>query len=62
MQINIRIGDVVMLKSGGQKMTVNDISFKDKEVDDILIECVWFDNNNELNCSNFAYNSIILVI
>jgi uncharacterized protein YodC (DUF2158 family) len=33
---DIKIGDVVMLKSGGPKMTV------EYEVSDLMVKCVWF--------------------
>lgn len=36
----ISVGDVVCLKSGGPKMTVNDVSYTDKRYS---VECVWFD-------------------
>jgi uncharacterized protein YodC (DUF2158 family) len=43
---DIKIGDVVMLKSGGPKMTVEFM------VSDQMVKCVWF-VGNELNRGEF---------
>jgi len=43
----IEIGDVVVLKSGGPKMTVNDI------FDDGTIECAFFDSKKVMQYKEF---------
>jgi uncharacterized protein YodC (DUF2158 family) len=37
-----KIGDVVLLKSGSPKMTINDM------LEDGKVECTWFDNKSIL--------------
>ncbi|STX29971.1 Uncharacterized small protein [Legionella beliardensis] len=41
METQLKVGDVVKLKSGGPRMT---ISYLGKEEQ---IECIWFDGNNK---------------
>jgi uncharacterized protein YodC (DUF2158 family) len=50
------VGDIVALKSGGEKMTV-------ERVDGIygLIDTVWFDHKKQLQRSAFATNALIAV-
>lgn len=42
-----KVGDVVVLKSGGPKMTINNFLDEDR------IECTWFDQKNILQYQNF---------
>ncbi|MBY3160545.1 DUF2158 domain-containing protein [Rhizobium laguerreae] len=50
------VGDVVALKSGGEKMTV-------ERVDGIygLIDTVWFDHKKQLQRRAFALNALVAV-
>ncbi len=48
----LKIGDVVMLKSGGPKMTVTGVD-KEASTREPLVNCMWFDGN-ELDTSSFA--------
>jgi uncharacterized protein YodC (DUF2158 family) len=43
-----KVGDVVMLKSGGPTMTVGSIAPGG------VIECLWFDKNNEQQHAAFS--------
>lgn len=47
----MKIGDIVKLKSGGYKMTVEDV----KEDD---VHCVWFDKEDSLQ--RMIYKKIVL--
>lgn len=52
----LEIGDVVQLKSGGPKMTLN------RKSDDPLVLCVWFRNNHEdANSMWFSEDALELV-
>jgi uncharacterized protein YodC (DUF2158 family) len=42
--MNFKIGDVVVLKSGGPKMTVEKIGPRNSNDPDIVARCLWFDN------------------
>lgn len=53
METQIKIGDVVLLKSGGPKMTVYFI------IND-TISCQWFDNNNEAKNGDFIISTLKL--
>lgn len=50
--IDLNVGDVVFLKSGGPAMTVNKI-FEERG----NVECVWFDDNKRSE-SIFAKNTV----
>lgn len=54
MENTFKVGDVVALKSGGEKMTV-------ERVDGIfgLIDTVWFDNKKQLQRNAFATSALI---
>lgn len=45
---NFKIGEVVVLKSGGPKLTVSAIN------SDQTIVCCWFDRNEILHYANFV--------
>jgi uncharacterized protein YodC (DUF2158 family) len=45
----LKVGDVVQLKSGGPAMTVNSIS-----PNGAAIECVWFDDDDNRQFDTFA--------
>jgi len=44
---NPKVGDIVVLKSGGPDMTVSSQLTKD------VVRCHWFDNNHELKEGDF---------
>lgn len=46
----IKIGDVVLLKSGGPNMTVEKIQDND------LADCLWFDQDKNLQRNTFSLN------
>jgi uncharacterized protein YodC (DUF2158 family) len=41
--MDLKIGDVVRLKSGGPKMTIAEIG----DSDDKRVKCIWFDGNKK---------------
>ncbi len=49
--MELEVGDVVQLKSGGPRMTV-------EEIDGKLIDCVWFEKDK---ISRNSFNSALLV-
>lgn len=48
-----KVGDIVLLSSGGPKMTVSDIT------DEEFILCQWFDTNMECHTKCFAAKCLI---
>ena len=57
-----KIGDVVVLKSGGLEMTVTKKAKFAMDIDDdTMIACVWFDNNDEPQEMSFHEDTIELV-
>jgi uncharacterized protein YodC (DUF2158 family) len=54
------VGDVVRLKSGGPKMTVENVVFDTAE-DNYSVDCVWFDDANELQEETFVGETLQLV-
>lgn len=48
----LKVGDVVRLKSGGPKMTVYEI---DKYK---MISCKWFDKKEEIQCLDFTQDTL----
>jgi uncharacterized protein YodC (DUF2158 family) len=46
--MNFKIGDVVILKSGGPPMTVHKIAVYPATDPDQGLLCVWFDGNHKL--------------
>jgi len=48
-----KVGDVVMLKSGGPKMTVSFVSDESG-----LIECTWFDKSGERKHDEFSPDTL----
>ena len=53
--IEINVGNIVQLKAGGPKMTVDKI---DNDFCDHVIHCIWFDKNDELKYANFSYETL----
>ncbi|MFA5433434.1 MAG: DUF2158 domain-containing protein [Candidatus Paceibacterota bacterium] len=53
--IEINVGDVVQLKSGGPRMVVDKI---DHNFYDHPIGCVWFNKNDEPKYSQFSHKSL----
>jgi len=43
--MDFKAGDVVVLKSGGPKMTIEKIGPKNSNNEEIVAHCVWFENN-----------------
>lgn len=52
--MSIKTGDVVVLKSGGPPMTVFDVSAE-------VVECHWFDADNELRQGKLNERELRLV-
>ena len=46
MNDNFQVGDEVFLKSGGKKMTV-------EEIEGNSVSCVWFDKDNKIDRNTF---------
>lgn len=56
---DIRIGDVVKLKSGGPSMTVDDIGDYSMDEDGTQsARCVWFDDKKKVECRPFLLSSL----
>jgi uncharacterized protein YodC (DUF2158 family) len=53
--MNINVGDVVKLKSGGPKMTVEKIDTE------LYAVCWWFDKNEEAKTSKFCLETLMTV-
>ncbi|WP_045027960.1 YodC family protein [Draconibacterium sediminis] len=55
-------GDVVRLKSGGPKMTIENyyvhVGISSSSVSDHLVDCTWFDNNGVLQSRTFEQDSL----
>ncbi|MDX1483229.1 MAG: DUF2158 domain-containing protein [Alphaproteobacteria bacterium] len=47
---NLVAGEVVVLRSGGPRMTVEEVAYDNG---DILITCSWFDENNRRQREQF---------
>jgi uncharacterized protein YodC (DUF2158 family) len=43
--VEFKMGDVVVLKSGGPKMTIEKIGPRNSNNGEIVANCVWFENN-----------------
>jgi uncharacterized protein YodC (DUF2158 family) len=56
--MNHNIGDVVRLKSGGPKMTIDTVNYAGHSG---LVRCVWF-SENEVRYDNFSKESLELVV
>jgi uncharacterized protein YodC (DUF2158 family) len=55
--MNHKVGDVVRLKSGGPKMTVDNTNYMHSG----LTRCVWF-SGNEVRYDNFSEESLELIV
>jgi len=42
--MNFKAGDIVVLKSGGPKMTIEKIVHKNEPNPEIVAHCIWFEN------------------
>ena len=53
--MELKVGDVVQLNSGGPKMTVSQYPFKtiDGAIHEDQVECTWFDSENRLKHNVF---------
>nr|WP_319572787.1 DUF2158 domain-containing protein [uncultured Draconibacterium sp.] len=55
-------GDVVILKSGGPKMTIENyhefVGFNSSSVSDHLVDCTWFDNEGTLQSRTFEQDAL----
>lgn len=54
--IQFKIGDIVILKSGGPIMTIADI-----DTDTNIVECYWFNNQNDRQIEEFPIDTIKLI-
>lgn len=55
--IEIGVGDIVQLKSGGPKMVVDKINY----ASDLTIGCIWFNKTDELKCAWFSIESLNVI-
>jgi uncharacterized protein YodC (DUF2158 family) len=58
-------GDIVSLKSGGPKMTVETyrwemVTMTSSKESDHIVTCTWFDNSNKLVSHDFEQDSLRL--
>ncbi|MEI3553707.1 MAG: DUF2158 domain-containing protein [Alistipes senegalensis] len=58
--MDFKIGDVVVLKSGGPKMTVSEYPIKmiDGSENYAQVQCKWFNDNNHLTQSTFYVDEL----
>jgi len=56
----IKLGDVVILNSGGTKMVVDDFYFDEilGETHEDKVKCFWFDDKNDLQTECFKITSL----
>ena len=55
--MDFKVGDVVVLKSGGPKMTIEKIAPRNSTNSENVIHCVWFSNvqgDEQLKDGNFV--------
>jgi len=60
--MDFKVGDVVELKSGGPKMTIEKIAPRNSTDSENVIHCVWFDNyqgNEQLKRETFVTETLI---
>lgn len=58
--MDFKIGDVVVLKSGGPKMTVSEYPIKmiDGSENYAQVQCKWFNDNNHLTKGSFYVDEL----
>lgn len=56
--MDFKAGDIVVLKSGGPKMTIKSFE-KDAFSKGTLVKCVWFDDNNKQKQKMFVPESLM---
>ena len=58
--MDFKIGDVVVLKSGGPEMTVSEYPIKmiDGSENRAQVQCKWFSDNNHLTQSTFHVDEL----
>jgi len=59
--MNFNAGDVVKLKSGGPKMTIEKIGPRSSTNEENVAHCVWFDKDDQLKDGKFIIVSLITV-
>ena len=52
----LKVGDVVMLKSGGPSMTI----IETEKISEQYVTCQWFNEDNKLQKENFRKEALIL--
>lgn len=57
---DLKIGDVVKLKSGGPKMTITLLVSNPEE--DESLDCCWFGKKDELHSNNFPKDAVELFV
>jgi len=60
--MDLKVGDIVVLKSGGPKMTIEKIDQRNSTNSENVIHCVWFDNlqgNEQLKRETFFPETLI---
>jgi len=60
--MDFKIGDIVVLKSDGPKMTIEKIGSRNSNNAETVIHCVWFDNlqgNEQLKRETFVTETLI---
>jgi len=58
--LNLKVGDVVELKSGSPKMTIGRFLPKSQLNDGVFVDCVWYENGQFTNHS-FVQEALVLV-
>lgn len=59
--MNINVGDIVKLKSGGPKMTVEKIVHGSSGDTESIAQCCWFVGEEEVKTSKFGLETLMLV-
>ena len=59
--MDFKAGDVVKLKSGGPKMTIEKIGATSSANEENVAHCVWFDKDEQMKDGKFTLASLMLV-
>ena len=58
--MNFNAGDVVKIKSGGPKMTIEKIGPRSSSNAENVAHCVWFDKDDQMKYGEFLLASLML--
>jgi uncharacterized protein YodC (DUF2158 family) len=56
--MDFKAGDVVVLKSGGPKMTVEKIGPRNSTNPEEVVHCIWFENGH-VNTDKFSFDILM---